>query len=273
LKALALGYHDVFEGELPDDGGLRPHAALYALERSCFRLHVRSIPIGAGTSVEAIDRFRSWGKQVPVFLTFDDGAIGAYSCIADELEQCNCRGHFFIVTNWIGRAGFMDRAQIRELRRRGHVIGTHSCSHPERMANLAREEMQREWVESCTMLADILGEKTAVASVPNGYYSRAVGETAAAAGIEVLFNSEPTMATHVVSGCLVLGRYAIKAADAPLATAELITRAAPRWNQALRWKVAKTAKLLGGPVFLALRTRLLARRAPAPANHGSDGVS
>ncbi len=270
MKALALGYHDVFEGELPDDGGLRPHAALYALDRSSFRRHLGSIPGDGATRPAAIDRFRGWENQVPIFLTFDDGAIGAYTCIADELEQCKYRGHFFIVTNWIGQPGFMDRAQIRELRRRGHVIGTHSCSHPERMANLTGEELRREWTDSCQVLSDVLGENVAVASVPNGYYSRTVGESAASAGIEVLFNSEPTTATHVVDGCLIIGRYAIKAGDPPEVTAGLIAGGWPRRRQTLRWNAAKAAKLLGGPVFLAVRSRLLSRRAPVPVNHGSD---
>lgn len=272
MKALALGYHDVLEGKLPDDGGLRPHARLYALDRSLFQRHLRSIPRDGGKGPATIDRFRAWGNQVPIFLTFDDGAIGAYACVADELEQLNCRGHFFVVTNWIGQPGFMDRTQIRDLRRRGHVIGSHSCSHPERMANLTRVELGREWTESCRVLGDVLGEKIAIASVPNGYYSRAVGETAASAGIEVLFTSEPTEATHVVDGCLIIGRYAIKAGDPPEATAGLIAGGWPRWRQTLRWKAAKAAKMVGGRAFLAVRTRLLSQRAPAPASHDSGGV-
>src|SRR5262245_47304812 len=52
--------------------------------------------------------------------------------------------------------------------------------------------------KSRELLRDILGESVTVASVPGGYYGRAVAETAAEAGIRVLFNSEPTTRTQTV---------------------------------------------------------------------------
>ena len=54
-----------------------------------------------------------------------------------------------------------------------------------------------------TPLEDILGESMRIASVPGGYYSRAVAETAAATGYTMLFNSEPTSAVTTVGGCQV----------------------------------------------------------------------
>ena len=50
------------------------------------------------------------------------------------LERYGWPGYFFVATDWIGRPGFLNAAQFRELDSRGHVIGSHSCSYPERMA-------------------------------------------------------------------------------------------------------------------------------------------
>src|SRR6185369_13587012 len=126
------------------------------------------------SSVRVIEGFPKQTQERSIFLTFDDGAIGSYTCIADELEKLNWRGHFFIVSDWIGRPGFVNGREIRELDGRGHIIGSHSRSHPERMSHLKRHELQAEWSESSSALSDVLGKPTTVASVPNGYFSKAV---------------------------------------------------------------------------------------------------
>ena len=52
--------------------------------------------------------------------------------------------------------------------------------------------MRHEWSESRQRLEDMLGHAVTVGSVPGGYFSRAVAEAAAEAGLQVLFTSEPT---------------------------------------------------------------------------------
>lgn len=111
--------------------------------------------------------------------------------VGDLLENLG-RGHFFITAGQIGKHGFINAAQLRELHERGHVIGSHSYSHPTRMSLCDDEILADEWARSVEMLSELLGEKVDTASVPGGYYSRRVAEAAAAAGIRILFNSEPT---------------------------------------------------------------------------------
>jgi len=264
MKALSIAYHDVTDGS---NGELLGYKALYKLSRDDFHKHILSIrQQGAEVAVSSIDRYREWGGHVPVFLTFDDGELGAYTCVADELEQYGWRGHFFITTNWIGQAGFLDRAQIRELRSRGHVIGSHSCSHPARMSHLTREELKREWSESCAILSDILGEPVKVASVPDGFYSRKVGKVAAAAGIQVLFTSEATAATSILNGCLILGRYFIQI-HTPSSTSGAIAAGQmwPRWRQTALWKAKKAFKALTGESYLTIRRHLISKVLPQGA--------
>ncbi len=61
----------------------------------------------------------------------------------------------------------------------------------------------------------MLGESCTVASVPGGDISPAVLESAAAAGLQYLFTSEPSLVPHLVDGCRVLGRYHVKLGTAP----------------------------------------------------------
>jgi peptidoglycan/xylan/chitin deacetylase (PgdA/CDA1 family) len=258
MKAMSLAYHDVVDGGPLPPSDIRPAVALYTLTRGSFQEHLRSIG-ERHAAVDVIRGFRQWGNRVPAFLTFDDGAVTAY-CAADALEKQAWRGHFFITTNWIGRSNFMNGQQIRELRDRGHVIGSHSCSHPARMSHLTRRQLGKEWSDSRATLSDILGEAVKVASVPNGYYSRKVGQAAAEAGIEVLFTSEATAVSRVVDGCLILGRYLIRAnTRAEEAGALAAGRLWPRSKQMLLWDTKKVLKAMLGEPYLAARRIFLSQ--------------
>jgi peptidoglycan/xylan/chitin deacetylase (PgdA/CDA1 family) len=194
-------------------------------------------------------------------LTFDDGGTGADTCAADELERHGWRGHFFITTDWIGCPGFIDAARIRDLHHRGHVIGSHTRSHPSRMSHLSWDELISEWTESRKALGDILGASIDTASVADGYYSRRVGRAAAAAGLQFLFNSEPNQTAREIDGCLILGRYAILAnTTASQAAALACGQLHACFRQSAAWQSKKLVKTLAGETYLTLRGKLLSRR-------------
>jgi len=262
MNFVTLGYHDVVEdGGQPSDA-LRKAARHYALDRRNFQQHLLAIRRRTGPSavhtIESVLTQPSGSSLMPVMLTFDDGARGADTCSADELERLGWRGHFFVVSSWIGSLGFIDGRQIRELRRRGHVIGSHSHTHPARMGQLDRETLLCEWSRSCAHLSDVLGEQVTTASIPNGYYSPTVAETAAEAGIRHLFTSEPTTGAQLREGCLILGRYAVTS-QTPAAQAGAIAAGdlTPRWAQSLSWQAKKTMKAVGGNAYLKLRGAIL----------------
>ena len=262
MRALAIMYHDVVEAAAYDSSGFVGEGAnIYKLRREDFarQLEVIRAVVPAG-AVSVIARRRVIEGLTPVFLTFDDGGASFHAPIAAMLEQFGWRGHFFITTSRLGTAGFLDASQLRDLDRRGHVIGSHSHSHPTRMAALTPDRMENEWRQSLARLEDILGKSVGVASVPGGYYSRLVARTAAAAGIEVLFNSEPTAVASITHGCLVLGRYVVKRGMGPEWAAGFAGgHIGPRWKQAALWKVKKMVKGLGGSAYLRMRQAILNR--------------
>jgi hypothetical protein len=268
MQAISLGYHDIVdEGHRPPNDGSR-HSGRYKLGQEHFCAHLDSIWRGCDhSSVRVIDRARQWQAETPLFLTFDDGAVSSYTIVAGELEKRGWRGHFFITTDWIGRPGFLKPQQIRELHARGHVIGSHSCSHPARMSKLSWQELLREWKESCAILSDILQESVVTASVADGFYSRKVGMAAAAAGIQVLFTSEPRAKVSVVNGCFVLGRYSIQSQTPPSVSGAIAAR--NRWQrlrQAILWQAKKPVKALAGESYFTIRRLLLSRGLNAGTN-------
>jgi peptidoglycan/xylan/chitin deacetylase (PgdA/CDA1 family) len=198
-------------------------------------------------------------------LTFDDGGCSAHELVADLLEERGWRGIFFVTTDWIGKSGFLNLMQIRDLHRRGHRIGTHSCSHPARMSYCTREELCQEWNNSVHVLSQIVGGPITLASVPGGFYGRNVAESAVEAGIKTLFTSEPQTSMRVVNGCIILGRYTIQqgvtaATAASIANGEVL----PRCRQSLYWNLKKVAKIAGGTQWLRLRQWVLASRLTRP---------
>jgi peptidoglycan/xylan/chitin deacetylase (PgdA/CDA1 family) len=263
MHALTLLYHDVVPAGHPEASGFQsPDADIYKFSVEEFDRHLATIAASVRAPLATMaSSLALRGSGRPVLMTFDDGGASALH-IADALEKRGWRGHFFITTGSIGTAGFLDATGLRDLRRRGHLVGSHSESHPARMSACTRAQLDREWADSIGRLTDILGERIDVASVPGGYYSRAVAASAARAGIRVLFNSEPVTRLHDVDGCLVVGRFGVQQ-GVPASWAAAVARGdrAPRLQRWVFWNGKKLLKRLGGERWLRVRRRLIAARA------------
>jgi peptidoglycan/xylan/chitin deacetylase (PgdA/CDA1 family) len=259
-----FAYHDVTDR--PQESGLqRPGAAPYTLGVAPFRQHLDAIAGGPlrPERVTAID-LTAPGRHL--LLTFDDGGKSALHT-ADELSRRGWSGHFFIITGRIGERTFLDAAGIRYLRRCGHVIGSHSHTHPDIFREQTKAQMVAEWRTSRDRLADLLGEPCTVASVPGGDISPLVLESAGAAGLSFLFTSEPRLAPRSVGGCWIMGRFCPKATTPPArirALAEL-----RGWEQALLVRRLKefVRVMLPGPY------RLYARRQARELGFAPDSAA
>jgi peptidoglycan/xylan/chitin deacetylase (PgdA/CDA1 family) len=254
-QAVSLIYHDVVDGlEHQRSGFPWPDAAIYKLEPVKFVAHMKAIAQVLRGKPDNVLSLNPAERRVPFFLTFDDGGVSAYSHVADQLDSLGWVGHFFVSTGYIGQPSFLSRHHIRELVRRGHVVGSHSHTHPLRMASCPPEELRMEWQTSVEIISEIIGARVRVASVPGGYYSRRVAEAASLAGIEVLFNSEPTTTIHRVDGCMVLGRYGIQHRTAPGVAASLAAgQGISRIRQGVLWNIKKGFKRVGGGHYLTVR--------------------
>ena len=240
LEIAGLGYHDVTDDPFVS-GFQRAGALPFKHTVAGFARDLDAIT-GAPTPqlVTDID-LSAPGRHL--LLTFDDGGKSALH-IGDVLGARGWRGHFFIVTNLLGGRTFLTAADIRQLRSCGHLIGSHSHTHPDIFNALSPRRMLEEWHVSTDTLSQVLGERCATAAVPGGDISPQVLESAAAAGLRALFTSEPWLAPRRVHGCWILGRYIVKAATP---SARIAALAAFRgWRRALlvrRCKVAARAAL------------------------------
>ncbi len=267
MRAATLLYHDVVPAGEPESSGFSgPVANRYKLTREMFNAHLRAIverqQLSCATATQVLAGETT--KNAPCLFTFDDGGVSSLTEIADRLERLDWRGHFFITTDRIGDPGFLSADQIRELHQRGHVIGTHSCSHPERIDALDDADLQREWSESSAVLTDILGTPTWCGSVPGGFFSLRVAIAAQRAGMKLLFNSEPTCRWSRFSELHIAGRLPIVNHTSPAMAATLAAGDARTiLQQQFVWAGKKFAKAVAGS-FYRQASEWYFRRQPQP---------
>ena len=242
----ALMYHDIVAAGAEDSSGFPGRdAARYKVTPERFSGHLR-----------AVTARRSPALSGPI-ITFDDGGVGALTA-ATILERYGLRCLCPHGRRQAEIGGFLNECDIRDLHRRGHVIGSHSCSHPLRMGHCSPARLADEWTRSRDVISNIVGQAIAVASVPGGDYAPAVAEAAARAGFTQLFTSEPTDHPDRVFGLELRGRFTIYQWTAASTVEGLVCGSwLPRTRQTLAWNTRKMSKRLAGRRYLQIRRLLL----------------
>jgi peptidoglycan/xylan/chitin deacetylase (PgdA/CDA1 family) len=242
-------YHDIATSSQREQVGFPgPLAARYKLEPAAFEAHLDAVA-AAGVQPRPLD---AGAQPAAASITFDDGGASA-PLAAEMLERRGWRGHFFITTGRIGSPGFVSAQDLLELQRRGHLLGSHSETHPTYMGRLSRAELDQEWKRSRETLGELLGAPPRTASVPGGFLSDAVISAAAASGYELLFTSEPT-ARVLEREIPVRGRYTIWATTpASVAAGYATGRPLACGRLWLEWNAKKLAKSLSPSAYQVLR--------------------
>jgi peptidoglycan/xylan/chitin deacetylase (PgdA/CDA1 family) len=211
-KIATFLYHDVADD--PSESGFQRRSALsYKQTRDAFATHLDGIA-QSGFSPKIVSELDFRELEKTVLITFDDGGKGALHA-AEELNRRGWKGHFFITTSLLGTRTFLDANQVRYLHSCGHVIGSHSHTHPDIFRAISYDQMIQEWRTSCDVLSDLLGTPCLTGSVPGGDVSRRVFRSANEAGMKFLFTSDPILVPKQERDCWILGRICPKT-DAPL---------------------------------------------------------
>lgn len=232
-------YHDIVTASDKTSGFQNKSAFMYKVDVRKFEEQVK---IAQGSDV--------------VF-TFDDGGLSLVTEAAPVLEKYGMKGVFFISTKYIDTPGFLTATQVKELELRGHVIGSHSHNHQENMTVLERDELLFEWKESLRILSDILGHPVTIASIPNGYDSIDVINTAYEAGITELHTSKPTEKEEMRNGCKLIGRYVVHDNMSNDYVASIIKSSSIRKKIYRRWQIINIAKLILGKNYNVVKMFLI----------------
>lgn len=277
MRAISLLFHDVYLTD-PRESGFASNAAdRYKLSIPDFDAQLAGLAgvradapalIGETIGGHGFEGLKASGHRygVPYLFTVDDGGVSYYTLLAERLEAYGWRGHCFVSTDAIGRRGFLTAAQIRDLDARGHIIGSHSASHPTRFSACDLARMRYEWAHSRQVLEELLGHAVIAASLPGGYYSRRAVVTAREAGLRVLFTSEPTTMLRDESGIFVVGRFTIRRGH-PAETASRLVQGVPwtRYREWASWNAKGLVKPLLGPLYLRVADWALRASSNAPS--------
>lgn len=97
-------------------------------------------------------------------LTFDDGPNPEYTrAVMDILDKYHIKGTFFLLGSSVETYPDI----VKEMHDRGHIIGSHSYSHPD-MLTLSGEEIRREIVGTANIIEEITGEPVHLYRLPYG---------------------------------------------------------------------------------------------------------
>ena len=190
--------------------------------------------------------------QPNVVITFDDGEENNIQYALPILSRYKFSAYFFVTVNRIGKKGYMNWEQLKELRDANMVIGSHSFNHVI-LTELKNVQIERELSDSKYVMERELKINIDDFSVPRGFCNEKILRMAQEAGYKRIFLSETL---PYASDALIL-RTAVKS-DWSL----------KRFEQALHGKVPldevgfnalKTAakKVLGNGGYNTLRKGLL----------------
>ena len=176
--------------------------------RQRFWFDVKDLPQGAEYALE-VRAVNCWGKAsaplrsklwkglpgyaevawTEVVLTFDDASKGHIAVAAPAMEKYGFKGVFNIITDKIGRPGHLTWDDVRELKKRGHVICSHGKSHVD-MVKLAKEKgdaaVMAEFTESMAAIEKETGEKPKYFCPPFVSYDEGTERMCAKAGMKLM---------------------------------------------------------------------------------------
>ena len=114
------------------------------------------------------------GKELPtlpVIISFDDGWETQFEYALPSLEKYHYIATFFVVTNYIGRPGFISWPQLQTLLTDGMRIGSHTRSHPRLTKIKDPEKLWDQIYSSKTILESQLEASVEEFAYPYGSYN------------------------------------------------------------------------------------------------------
>lgn len=149
----------------------------------------RSISLAEYRELVAAGGVGASGNEVVI--TFDDNNLSHYTVSLPLLAEFGFQATFFVVSGFINTQNdFLTREHLREMKRAGMAIESHSHSH-RFLSDLDDEDLREELVTSRSLLSEYTGEDVRFVSCPGGRYSRRVLDVALDAGYHAVCTSMP----------------------------------------------------------------------------------
>jgi peptidoglycan/xylan/chitin deacetylase (PgdA/CDA1 family) len=118
--------------------------------------------------------YLAYGKQLPtkpVMITFDDTRLDQYTLALPELNKYGFKAVFFIMTVSLGRPGYMNSEQVKQLSDEGHTIGSHTWDH-QNVKKFLAEDWIKQVEKPSKQLQTITGKKIEYFAYPFGLWNK-----------------------------------------------------------------------------------------------------
>lgn len=171
-----LTYHRVH----PNPAGDTPTLSPAAFDRQMALLARHWQPVPLATLAGWLERQGGLPPRA-VAVTFDDGTEDTATQALPILARYGVPATVFMITENIGRTGFLTRDQLLALRKGGVTIGSHTVRHAY-LPSLAPDRMHQELIDSRRQLGDLLGRPPEFLSYPGGGYTPVIAHAAREAG-------------------------------------------------------------------------------------------
>lgn len=126
-----------------------------------------------------------------VAITIDDGYADNYRYAYPVLKQYNIPATIFVIVSLVGREGFLNWDEIREMSDSGIIdIESHTVSHPW-LTGEKDEALKKELEDSKQILEEKLGKSVSFLCYPMGGYDERVKRAAKEAGYKAAFATKP----------------------------------------------------------------------------------
>ena len=273
---VALMYHNVV-ADFAAYAALSPSATSYFVTREAFAEQAAELSAsGSCLSWQNVQKFyapagvqsvvRARGAKQAVFLTFDDGWKEAVEAGGPVLEGRRLQALVFVTTDFLGRANFLSRRDLRSLDGTVFRVGSHAKTH-RMLCLLDEQEIRAELSDSKKLLEDAAGYEVDALSIPSGAVDARVRRIAGECGYRFIFDSDVRVNRRGNSP-LSIGRVAVtRATDVPTFRRYVGHRIARERLRRATLEVPK--RLLGLRRYEMLRRTLLGEKAGQQVTHQS----
>ncbi|PKM08676.1 MAG: hypothetical protein CVV14_03625 [Gammaproteobacteria bacterium HGW-Gammaproteobacteria-4] len=180
---VALMYH-ALSGV--DARGQDPH---YTLSEAAFREHLEQIASHSGGGTSARDWLVS-NSGVGAVITFDDGHLSNHRAALPALCEFGMRADFFVNPATVGRPGFVDWADLREMSASGMSIQSHGYDH-RFLTDLSTRHLREALYAARLEIEDRVGTPVSLLAPPGGRVPRNLESIAQECGYSRVFASHP----------------------------------------------------------------------------------
>ena len=179
MNTKILAYHSI-----GNEGSGEVGSELYCVSVDNFRAQVEYISVyGVRCTVYGWD----------VKLTFDDGLLNNYTHAYPILREFGLKAYFFILAGKVGKNGYMNWQQIKELQSAGMIIGSHGITH-RILTGLKSKDLNYELKESKKILEETLACNIDSLSIPRGFCNKKIIAKAREIGYKTIFTSDNRIA-------------------------------------------------------------------------------